>query len=58
MASNNSKSALEREFIDVHKWLPKNNPLDMAELSKIIDEIYYYPGRNVNMIKMIRVLPK
>lgn len=50
----NSKSILESEFIDANKRLPENNPLDMGELSKITDEIYYYPGRNIDIIKIMR----
>ena len=50
----NSKSIPESEFIDANKRLPENNPLDMEELSKITDEIYNYPSRNVNIIKMMR----
>ena len=49
-----SKSILESEFIDANKRLPENNPLGVEELSKITDEIYNYPGRNVNIIKMMR----
>ncbi len=54
LASHNSKSILESEFINANKKLPTNNPPDMKELSKITDEIYYYPGRNVDIIKMMR----
>jgi hypothetical protein len=50
----NSKSILESEFIDANKRLPENNQLDKEELSKITDEIYNYPGSNVNIIKMMR----
>jgi hypothetical protein len=50
----NSKSILESEFIAANKRLPGNNQLDMEELSKITDEIYYYPGRNVDIIKVMR----
>jgi hypothetical protein len=50
----NSKSILESEFIAANKRLPGNNQLDMEELSKITDEIYYYPGRNVDIIKLMR----
>ena len=50
----NSKSISESEFIDANKRLPENNPMDMEELSKITDEIYYYPGRNVDIIKLMR----
>jgi len=50
----NSKSILESEFIDANKRLPENNPMDMEELSKITDEIYYHPGRNVDIIKLMR----
>ena len=49
-----SKSVLESEFIDANKWLPEKNPLDIGELSRITDEIYYYPSRNVDIIKMMR----
>ena len=50
----NSKSISESEFIDANKRLPESNPMDMEELSKITDEIYYYPGRNVDIIKLMR----
>jgi hypothetical protein len=50
----NSKSILESEFIDANKRLPENNPMDMEELAKITDEIYYYPARNVDIIKLMR----
>ena len=50
----NSKSISESEFIDANKRLPENNPMDMEELSKITDEIYYHPGRNVDIIKLMR----
>ncbi len=54
MLSNNSKSVSEIEFIDANKWLPEKDPLNIEELSKITEEIYYYPGRNVDIIKMMR----
>ena len=50
----NPKSIPESEFIDANKRLPENNQLDMEELSKITDEIYYYPSRNVDIIKVMR----
>ena len=50
----NSKSISESEFIAANKRLPENNPMDMEELSKITDEIYYFPGRNVDIIKLMR----
>jgi hypothetical protein len=50
----NSKSILESEFIDANKRLPENNPLDMEELSKITEEIYHHPSRNIEIIKMMR----
>jgi hypothetical protein len=50
----NSKSILESEFIDVNKRLPENNPHGVEELSKITYEIYNYPGRNINIIKVMR----
>ncbi|MDQ6724408.1 MAG: hypothetical protein M3Z01_09130, partial [Thermoproteota archaeon] len=48
------KYVLESEFIDANKWLPENNPLDIAELSRIIDEIYYKPSQHVDIIKLMR----
>jgi hypothetical protein len=54
LTQTNSKSILESEFIDANKKLPENNQLDMEELAKITEEIYNYPGRNVNIIKMMR----
>jgi hypothetical protein len=54
MLSNNSKSVSEIEFIDANNWLPEKDPLNIEELSKITEEIYYYPGRNVDIIKMMR----
>ena len=50
----NSKSIPGSEFIDANKRLPENNPLGMEELSKITDEIYYLPSRNVDIIKVMR----
>ena len=54
LALNSSKSVLESEFINVNKKLPANNPLDITELSKITDEIFYHPNRNVEIIKLMR----
>ncbi|MDQ6723242.1 MAG: hypothetical protein M3Z01_03130 [Thermoproteota archaeon] len=48
------KYVLESEFTDTNKWLPENNPLDISELSRITDEIYYNPSRHVDIIKLIR----
>ncbi len=48
------KYVLESEFIDANKKLPINNPLDIGELTKITDEIYYNPSRYVDIIKMMR----
>ncbi len=54
LALNSSKSVLESEFTNVNKKLPTNNPLDITELSKITDEIFYHPNRNIEIIKMMR----
>jgi hypothetical protein len=54
LALNSSKSVLESEFTNVNKKLPANNPLDITELSKITDEIFYHPNRNIEIIKMMR----
>lgn len=48
------KYVLESEFTETNKWLPENKPLDIEELSRITDEIYYYLSRNVDIIKMVR----
>jgi hypothetical protein len=50
MLSNNSKSVSEIEFIDANNWLPEKDPLNIEELSKITEEIYY-PGRSVKIIE-------
>jgi chromosome segregation ATPase len=54
LAINSSKSVLESEFINANKKLPANNPLDIAELSKITDDIFYHPNRNIEIIKIVR----
>ena len=54
LALNSSKSVLESEFINANKKLPASNPLDITELSKITDEIFYHPNRNIEIIKMMR----
>ena len=54
LALNSSKSVLESELINANKKLPTSNPLDITELSKITDEIFYHPNRNIEIIKMMR----
>jgi chromosome segregation ATPase len=54
LSLNSSKTVLESELINANKKLPANNPLDIAELSKITDDIFYHPNRNIEIIKMVR----
>ncbi len=49
-----SRSVLEKEFDEANKKLPEGKPLDIKELSRIVDEIYFHPGRNVQIIKLMR----
>jgi hypothetical protein len=45
---------LEKEFDEANKKLPEGKPLDIKEVSRIVDEIYFHPGRNVQIIKLMR----
>jgi chromosome segregation ATPase len=54
LALNSSKSVLESEFTNANKKLSANNPLDITELSKIADEIFYHPNRYIEIIKIMR----
>ncbi|MER5174737.1 MAG: hypothetical protein ABJB76_11955 [Candidatus Nitrosocosmicus sp.] len=49
-----SKVVSESEFIEMNKKLPVNNPLNIKELTKITEEIFYHPSRYVEIIKLIR----
>jgi hypothetical protein len=48
------KTVQEKEIIEVNKKLPSTNPIGIKELSKIADEIFSYPSRNVDIIKVMR----
>jgi hypothetical protein len=48
------KTGREEEIIEVNKKLPSNSPIGIKELSKITDEIFSYPSRNVDIIKLMR----
>jgi hypothetical protein len=50
----NSRAVSEMEFDKVNKKLPVDHPLEMEELNAITDEIFYYPDRNVDIIKLMR----
>ncbi len=48
------KTIQEKEIIEVNKKLPSNNPIGIKELSKIADEIFSHPSRNIDIIKLMR----
>ena len=50
----NSRAVLETEFDEANKKLPIDRPLEMEELVKITDEIFYNPSRNVDIIRYMR----
>jgi len=50
----NSRLVRETELEEANKKLPIDCPLEMEELVKITDEIYYNPSRNVDIIKFMR----
>jgi flagellar biosynthesis chaperone FliJ len=50
----NSRLVRETEFDEANKKLPIDCPLEMEELVKITDEIFYNPNRNVDIIKFMR----
>ncbi len=49
-----SRSVSEKEFDDANKKLPEGRPLDIKELARITDEIYFHPGRNEQIIRLMR----
>jgi hypothetical protein len=49
-----SRSVSEKEFDEANKKLPEGRPLDIKELVRIADEIYFHPSRNVQIIRLIR----
>ncbi len=44
----------EKEFDNINQKLSKDNPLDIQELSKIVDEIYKNPSRYIDIVISIR----
>ena len=48
------KCILESEIIKANEGLPKDKPIEPKELSIIADEIFYNPGRNTDIIKLMR----
>jgi hypothetical protein len=48
------KTIQEKEVIEVNKKLPSTNPIGIKELSKIADEIFSHPSRNIDVIKLMR----
>jgi hypothetical protein len=51
---NNSRSVLEKEFEEANKKLPEDEPLDILELARLTDEVYFNPSRNVEIINLMR----
>ena len=49
-----SKTVFESEFINANKKLPTNSPINITELTKITDELFYHPSRNIEVIRLIR----
>jgi hypothetical protein len=48
------KYVLESEVVKANQGLPKDRPIEPKELSRITDEIFYHPGRNTDIIKLMR----
>ena len=48
------KYILESEVVKANQGLPKDKPIEPKELSRITDEIFYHPGRNTDIIKLMR----
>jgi hypothetical protein len=49
-----NKTVQEKEIIEVNKKLLLNNPLTIKELSKITDEFFSHPSKNIDIIKLMR----
>ena len=49
-----SRSVSEKEFDEANKKLPEDKPLDIKELIRIADEIYFHPSRNTQTIRSMR----
>lgn len=49
-----SRSVSENEFDEANKKLPEGRPLDIKELARITDEIYFHPARNIQIIRLMR----
>ena len=49
-----STAVLEKEFEEVNKHLPEDEPLDIEELARLTDEVYFQPSRNANIIELMR----
>jgi hypothetical protein len=47
------KTIQEKEIVEVNKKLPSTNPIGIKELSKITDEIFSHPSRNIDVIKLM-----
>jgi chromosome segregation ATPase len=50
----NSRAVSETELDEANKKLPIDRPLEVEELVKITDEIFYNPSRNVDIIRLMR----
>lgn len=48
------RSVSEKEFDEANKKLPEGKPLDIKELSRIADEIYFHPSRNTQIVRSMR----
>ena len=48
------KTVQENELVEVNKKLPSNNPISINELSKITDEFFSHPSKNIDIIKAMR----
>ena len=51
-----SRSVLEKELDKANELLSKEGDslIDMVELSRLSDEIYYNPSRSIDIIKLLR----
>jgi hypothetical protein len=49
-----SRSVLEREFDEANEKIPEDKPLDIKEVSRITNEIYFRPSRTIEIIKLMR----